>query len=232
LSTAGTNLLAATAAICAAAFCAFTHCAPQARYVLVPGDNGVAYQLDSTSGRAWMLTAAGARLLEDEDDDEGLSELLPPEEATKVTGNANIEDARFDGTLYNGSDTWVITKVVVEIYAEDPETHKTLWSRRFAEKVRLEPLTVGSLEVRLHTSGLREARRAFSSKGKSAPVTTVEVNQTDRTEDDDQGQRAMKDTLDRQRQRDIGDALDRVYMPLEWRLHEVRGVLSPNSLLR
>lgn len=93
------------------------------------------------------------------------TEVLPPEERAKVTGNAGMADGTlFQGKLYNGS-TYDLFEVVMTLTAREP-TGAERWSRQFRDQVFIRPLTTGAFQIEVTgAQGAKVSWRIDSLKG-------------------------------------------------------------------
>lgn len=94
-----------------------------------------------------------------------VEEILPPEEQAKVTGNAGFDifgDA-FVGEIYNGSDDWTITSLILRITViheskpessikpqfnlQEAERPNPKWERKFKTETLISPLSTGRINI-------------------------------------------------------------------------------------
>lgn len=96
------------------------------RFYIVHGDKGVAYEVDKKTGQSWMLRG-GSKYLHTSDDVKRKKEKQLPLSVTgSITGNAGLNNGKFEGKLYNGSD-WVITRMIINVtfFGEGGTIHKS-----------------------------------------------------------------------------------------------------------
>jgi len=112
------------------------------------GGSSCPVRIDRFSGHAEILTGSGWRPLGGGNDAAKTrkEEELPPEEASKITGNAVLSyGSLFSGKIYNGS-AWVVSKVIVNISAKEKDG-TIRWSRDFAEPVTILSLSTGTISI-------------------------------------------------------------------------------------
>lgn len=122
------------------------------RYTIInTGAPGVAYQIDKKTGKTWMIRGGVKTEQFDPEQErlinESLTQRLPIEEWSKVTGNAGFSrySDTFDGKLYNGTE-WVITKFIVKVKCMNADKSER-WTRDFRVDKVIQPLTTESFSV-------------------------------------------------------------------------------------
>ena len=117
------------------------------RFNLMPGPQGVAFEVDRKTGETWLL--AGGRKIpqipqQTEAESRKKEQDLPGFEANKVTGNASLNqgDGTFSGKLYNGSD-WTVSRAVIFVSAKEKDG-SVRWARDFSVSLAIPPLTTTS----------------------------------------------------------------------------------------
>ena len=88
------------------------------RYKITTSSKGIAYEVDTKTGKSWML--AGKRKVLQEDSKPPAEAIeLPLEAIVKIEGNASISNIGYiECDIYNGSD-YTITELYVQITVND-----------------------------------------------------------------------------------------------------------------
>lgn len=93
-----------------------------------------AFEIDKRTGKTWFLRGGSKIEQKVPGNEETKKEemLLPPSEATKVTGNASISryQDNFSGKIYNGSN-WIVTRMIINITVKERDG-SLRWSRDFS----------------------------------------------------------------------------------------------------
>lgn len=129
------------------------------RYYVIPGANGIAYEVDRKTGNTWVLQGASKSLQKGNDQTKTLSSL-PQEEIQKITGKGKFDDFTsvggrycFDANLYNGT-SWHIQEITVTITAKNQDGN-VRWARQYKHSLDIEPLS--ETEFFIDVSDIKDA---------------------------------------------------------------------------
>jgi hypothetical protein len=73
------------------------------------------------------------------------TEVLPPDQQARITGNASLSFGSFSGKIHNGSD-WTVTGLTFRVVAKEKDG-SVRWDRNFKESINVDPLTTASFSV-------------------------------------------------------------------------------------